>query len=1079
MAKKTTYIKEKTNLFYLICIFFILLPIHFSSFKNTIDKSYESYITLKITGSGNKKVINKYQPDIIYIDEEIQTNIKNTYDLKPENIVKLVWNNNIRNCERMFYSCNEIIEINLTHFDSSLVTQMNCMFLDCTNLVSVDLSNLDTSNVKNFGQMFQNCFSLISLDVSHFNTGKAWNIGTMFCNCSSLKSLNVSNFDTSQIQYFDNVFNGCSNLTSINLSNFQTSKAIKMEKMFKNCVSLTYIDIHHFDATHITKINDMFNGCISLISLDFSKIDLSKVSNIDDMKNIFNNCNNLEYLNIKNYDPNKYLENNDFFPDTSKTIVVCSKNNALIDIIEDQKCNIIICENSFENTICSENCTMNNHQYFYKSNCYFRNSNRTYNNSYICLAFYNEEAPFRLIYTHECVNKCPIRYIIDKTYIFNYSNIKEEDKGNKIKKEIIEKACDVILKNIEKDFTSDCFNTSGFDNGKNYIIEFEEMMVTLTTVENQNKNKNSTNNITSIYLGECEAILREKYNITDDKVLYMKKIDVKQEGFKIPKIEFDIYTKLNDTNLVKLNLSYCRNSKAEIIIPIIIYKDENIDKYNSSSGYYNDLCYATTSDYGTDIISKDRQEDIITENRTVCQEKCTFSDYDYDIHKATCTCDIVESSSFFVNIKINKTELYRNFKDIKNIANIGLFSCYKELFSKKGLLHNYGNYSLIPLIIAHFIFIIVYYEKNLYNKIKEKIKDIKFGISNWHLIESKGKSSKNNDKKEKNDNKGKESNKMRTNNIQNTNEIKKKKEYNNKKARFIKLYPNSNPTKKNNIINNKNNNKDKKQRNKKVDNIIDSQTQNGKSIGNLKTSVKDDLILEKVKGIMSYNDEELNNLKFELAFKIDHRKYSQYYISLLKTKHIIFYTFFNDTDYNSKIIKIDLFLFNFTLYYAVNTFFFDDKTMYKIYIDRGSFNINYQLPLILYSLIISIVLNILSKKLALSQGLILDFKGDKKTEKLDTRKIKLEKKIKIKFLLYFIISSIFLLFFWFYISLFCAIYTNTQIHLIKDTLISFVLSLIYSFFINLIPGIFRIPSLSNPKKKRKYLYIISQIIQII
>ena len=63
--------------------------------------------------------------------------------------------------------------------------------------------------------------------------------------------------------------------------------------------------------------------------------------------------------------------------------------------------------------------------------------------------------------------------------------------------------------------------------------------------------------------------------------------------------------------------------------------------------------------------------------------------------------------------------------------------------------------------------------------------------------------------------------------------------------------------------------------------------------------------------------------------------------------------------------------------------------------------------------------------------------------------------------------------------MFCAIYINTQIHLIKDTLISFGLSLFYPFCINLIAGIFRIPSLSDPKNNRNYLDNLSKLIQLI
>ena len=62
--------------------------------------------------------------------------------------------------------------------------------------------------------------------------------------------------------------------------------------------------------------------------------------------------------------------------------------------------------------------------------------------------------------------------------------------------------------------------------------------------------------------------------------------------------------------------------------------------------------------------------------------------------------------------------------------------------------------------------------------------------------------------------------------------------------------------------------------------------------------------------------------------------------------------------------------------------------------------------------------------------------------------------------------------------MFCAIFINTQYHLIKDTLISFGLSLLYPFAINLAPGWFRIPALSAPNKKKEYFYKFSKFIQV-
>ena len=70
------------------------------------------------------------------------------------------------------------------------------------------------------------------------------------------------------------------------------------------------------------------------------------------------------------------------------------------------------------------------------------------------------------------------------------------------------------------------------DNGKEKIIRNNNITITLTISENQKNN----NNRTSIDFGKCEIELRKYYNISNDKKLYIKKIDVEQLGFQIPKV---------------------------------------------------------------------------------------------------------------------------------------------------------------------------------------------------------------------------------------------------------------------------------------------------------------------------------------------------------------------------------------------------------------------------------------------------------------------------------------------------------------------------------------------------------------
>ena len=70
---------------------------------------------------------------------------------------------------------------------------------------------------------------------------------------------------------------------------------------------------------------------------------------------------------------------------------------------------------------------------------------------------------------------------------------------------------------------------------------------------------------------------------------------------------------------------------------------------------------------------------------------------------------------------------------------------------------------------------------------------------------------------------------------------------------------------------------------------------------------------------------------------------------------------FYSNDYNSTIIKINLFFLSFAIYFVVNALFFDDKTMHNIYITGGSYDFLYQIPKIIYSSLISTIVNIILK----------------------------------------------------------------------------------------------------------------------
>ena len=231
------------------------------------------------------------------------------------------------------------------------------------------------------------------------------------------------------------------------------------------------------------------------------------------------------------------------------------------------------------------------------------------------------------------------------------------------------------------------------------------------------------------------------------------------------------------------------------------------------------------------------------------------------------------------------------------------------------------------------------------------------------------------------------------------------------------------------------------------------------------------------KKVYAKTDNELNSLSYKEALKYDKRTYFTYYVSLVKSKHLLFFSFHPKFDFNSRIIKIYLFFFNFTTYFFVNALFFTDETMGKINTDGGSFNFIYNLPQIIYSNLISSLINEMVKLFALTESSFIEYKKKAKKENISMLSSNFARNLKIKFTVFFILDLLLLVIFWIYLSCFSAVYKNTQIHLIKDTVISFATSFISPFAIYLLPGIFRIPSLKN--KDRKILYGINQAFQLL
>ena len=633
-------------------------------------KYHLANVTLKIKGIGDEKILSNqfnsnYYPSKVYINEVIQNEVKYIYNFnKTDNYIELFWNNNNINCANMFKDCSDIYEINFPNFNTSEVKTMSYMFCLCTKLTSLNLTNFDTSNVEDISNIFNSCKLITSLNLSNFNTLKVTNMNDMFDNCINLIYLNMKNFDKIILKTTHSIMDLVPNnvfvcgdieiiLPKITIGGRKcytidcSDNWQQIQKRIINNNSNTCIDSCENDNIYKYEYNGKcYQNCSNGFYIEndkkYCKCQIDKCKICTSVALELNRCNkcNDNYYPKENDETNYgeyiecYKEIKGYYLD--KTHLIFKK-----------------CFNTCEE--CAEKGNIENH------NCLICNENfpfgikkNNYYNCYINCSFYyyfdNEK-------NYQCTikNKCPNEYsklLIDKLECIkndiNYikENIikvekvekigKNETTTNEQKMEEIQ-YYDIIINNVEEIFTSDNYDTSKIDKGEKEIINIDKVTIVFKTTEKSSNN--TSDNLTKIDLGECETLLRNYYNISKNKLIYLKQTEIEQEGMQVKKIECDIYSKLSISKLVKLNLSVCANTKMILSVPIKI--SESIDKLNISSGYYNDICYTTSSDSGTDITLNDRKKQYMKRNNIIiCQEGCDFSSYDYTNQEANCSCDV-------------------------------------------------------------------------------------------------------------------------------------------------------------------------------------------------------------------------------------------------------------------------------------------------------------------------------------------------------------------------------------------------------------------------------------------------------
>ena len=1039
----------------------------------------------------------------------------------------------------MFYECYSLEYLNIKNLDVSNVGSLSSLFYRCFSLKSLDLTHFDTSKVTDMNNMFANCSSLLYLDLSSFDTSHVTDIKYLFQKCKSLIYLNLKNFELNTISDFTSFLDETNDYltycidpekiqeniysvftSKINMKNdcnnscFNNNKLIpSIKKCIENCSDDSnypyefnnmcydvcpnytkkisdndfickedlYCGNYYYNFERTRCINDIPQGfylndtkinTIDKCNIKCFECDLESTNNnLCKMCNInkgfypkeFDEMNYDEYINCYNGSIQGYyldreegiykinINENYEFEENNEIYKINEEENRETDENkkEEENLNNILLEEMDEKENNSENFEEKeeekqsekeneiteeeekdkiNEIYEYKLSNYVINENE------------NEKiSDYISINTIEENTKNP-NYIIKSNNITKLELINDNKICNF--RQIIEKKCEINITEQEKIISNqeivnellnglltEIINDINQKNNSEYIIDLVKDIIHISFLNNQSENR--IKNLTYINFKNLEEIIKKENNISFDDNLILLKIEHYIEKFNIPLIEYLIFTSDGKT---QINLDSHINHKIELDIPVKINEQE-LFKYNPNDSFYNDIC-DSYSENKIDITLYDRKGIYNKNNLALCEVNCTYINYDYNNKNVKCECPIKSSANFFLDlVNIDTDKLIHKFINIQNLINFDVIKCRNLIFTTNLFKSNIGNYySLIIIILSIIEFIL-------------------FCISGYNILFTQIKTLSNKFKNEKmkikhfNTNKNFPPKKFKKRNYNSNNKLINFSS--NKKINIGKDIKELNPHP---IMTNDNNNEN---------NII---KKNKEKIFQINNSID------------NYNDYELNSLSYKRALNIDKRTLIEYYLSLLRTKHLIIFTFFTKNDYNSRIIKIELFLFSVILYFFVNAIFFNDKTMHQIYEDNGDFNFIYQIPQMIFSIIISALIKFIIQSLSLTEKNIIKIKHCKNKEKILNKTLKV---IKIKFVFFFIFNFLFLAFFWYYLSSFCAVYKNTQIHLFKDTIISFCGTLVYPFIINFFPSFLRYKAIHCKNKNRKCLYQISKILQII
>ena len=922
----------------------------------------------------------------------------------------------------IFENCHSLTSIKFSRDYKSLDEAFN-VFKDCISLLSIDLFNFDFGLIVDLSYFFYGCSSLTSVDLSSIDTFSVEKLDFMFYGCNSLKNINLENWITSSVKSIKSMFYDCTSLISLDLSNYDTSYVSDMKELFYNCVQVTSINLNNFVTSLVTNMESMFYGCNSLLSLNLSSFDTSKVTN---MRSMFFSCSKLSFLDISNFNTKIVVNMASMFSGCEKL--------EYINFYNYDDSSLIFLNNIFFRTpdnliLCIKNSTKIESE-LSNLKCSIATCSEDW-----------KEMKNRIIYNNRtCIDTCKNDEI--NKYEFEYCCYNECPKGTHSSKR------DKYLCEIN---TDDCKSKSPFLYLKNNSCaencsseDFFNNECELNSFNTENKGLMVSNIIKEIEGGLMDKLIMNV--IKDKKDIIIEKNDT----------IYQITSSFNKTDNFYKNLSFIKLGECENALKknygileneslVILKIEQKLEGFLIPLIEY-EIFSPKTNEKLNLYFCNNLEVDVfipVSINKNMIYKYNPYNSYYNDFCNTTTTEYGTDLTLYDRRLEYNINKYFlcqENCKFINYSAENELVLCKckvedRIVFNKTKLLNNLKIIKSITNLKAMKCSKLLFSKEGLIKNIPSYIIII---IIFLHLISLIYFYSK--------------EHKILVNRINELLNLKKRENVKKEElnGNFSDVILSTKKPIKSQYLRN-----DQSELNYKK-NYINSIFQSQNSI---------------------FTDQyEINNISYINALENDKRTCFQFYISLLKNDYIITFTFIPKNDYNPYSIKICLFFFIFGLHLVLICLFFNDEIMHKIYENKGFFDYINFIPQLFYSSFICSFINIILKKIYLSQKIFLDIKYKINICNLNAKISYIIACLNIKIICFFILNFMFLLFFWYYLSCFSVVYKNTQIYVVKTMIFSFLLSLTHQFIIFFFVALFRIFGLKGPGK---FLYKFSQIIQLI